>query len=136
MPQARVDGALVEKMFQGREVIVGMVRDAQFGPVITFGLGGIFVEIMKDVSQRIAPLTPEGVDEMVRSIKAYPILTGARGRRPADLAALKDVIFRVAKIAEDFPEITELEINPVMVGDEGEGVGAVDALATIRREKR
>ncbi|WP_019176444.1 acetate--CoA ligase alpha subunit [Methanomassiliicoccus luminyensis] len=136
MPQARVEGALVEKMFQGREVIVGMVRDAQFGPVITFGLGGIFVEIMKDVSQRIAPLTPEGVDEMVRSIKAYPILTGARGRRPADLAALKDVIFRVAKIAEDFPEITELEINPVMVGDEGEGVGAVDALATIRREKR
>ena len=136
MPQARVDGALVEKMFQGREVIVGMVRDAQFGPVITFGLGGIFVEIMKDVSQRIAPLTPEGVDEMVRSIKAYPILTGARGRRPADLAALKDVIFRVAKIAEDFPEIMELEINPVMVGDEGEGVGAVDALATVRREKR
>lgn len=136
MPAARVDGAAVERMFSGREVIVGMVRDEQFGPVITFGLGGIFVEIMKDVSQAIAPLTPRRVDEMVRSIRAYPILAGARGRTPADIPALKDVLFRVAQIAMDFPEFTEFEINPVMVGDEGQGCGAVDALATIRREKR
>jgi len=133
MPTARVNGVTVEKMFSGREVIVGMVRDETFGPVITFGLGGIFVEIMKDVSQRIAPVTEEGVDEMIRSIKAYPILTGARGRRPADIDALKKVIFGVAQIAMDFPEITELEINPVMVGDAGQGCGAVDALVTIRR---
>ena len=134
MPQARVDGITVERQFTGREVIVGMVRDDQFGPVMTFGLGGIFVEVMKDVSQAIAPLTPRRVDDMIRSIRAFPILTGARGRRPADLSALKDIIFRVAQIAMDFPEITEFEINPVMVGDEGQGCGAVDALATIRRQ--
>jgi acetyltransferase len=133
MPTARVDGVTIEKMFPGREVIVGMVRDETFGPVLTFGLGGIFVEIIKDVSQRIAPVTEEAVDDMIRSIKAYPILGGARGRKPADIEALKKVIFGVAQIAVDFPEITELEINPVMVGDAGQGCGAVDALATIRR---
>jgi len=133
MPTARVDGVTIEKMFPGREVIVGMVRDETFGPVLTFGLGGIFVEIMKDVTQRIAPVTEEAVDDMIRSIKAYPILAGARGRKPADIEALKKVIFGVAQIAMDFPEITELEINPVMVGDAGQGCGAVDALATIRR---
>jgi acetyltransferase len=133
MPAARVNGVTIEKMFSGREVIVGMVRDETFGPVLTFGLGGIFVEIMKDVSQRIAPVTEEAVDDMIRSIKAYPILTGARGRKPADIEALKKVIFGVAQIAMDFPEITELEINPVMVGDAGQGCGAVDALVTIRR---
>jgi acetyltransferase len=133
MPAARVDGVTIEKMFPGREVIVGMVRDETFGPVLTFGLGGIFVEIMKDVAQRIAPVTEEAVDDMIRSIKAYPILTGARGRKPADIEALKKVIFGVAQIAMDFPEITELEINPVMVGDAGQGCGAVDALVTIRR---
>jgi acetyltransferase len=93
MPTAKLDGVSIEKMFAGREVIVGMVRDEAFGPVLTFGLGGIFVEIMKDVSQRIAPLTDESVDEMIRSIRAYPILSGARGRRPADIASLKKVIF-------------------------------------------
>jgi len=136
MPAARIDGISVQKMLAGREVIVGMVRDDQFGPVITFGLGGIFVEIMKDVSQRIAPLTQEDIADLVRSIKAYPILTGARGKRPADISALKDVIGRVAQIALDFPEIAELEINPVIVGDEGQGCGAVDALVTIRREAK
>lgn len=136
MPTARLDGVSIEKMFAGREVIVGMVRDETFGPVLTFGLGGIFVEVMKDVSQRIAPITEEGVDDMIRSIRAYPILAGARGRRPADIAALKKVIFGVAQIALDFPEIMEFEINPVMVGDEGQGCGAVDALVTIRRVSR
>ena len=136
MPNARIDGISIQKMLVGREVIVGMVRDDQFGPVITFGLGGIFVEIMKDVSQRIAPLSEEDIAGMVRSIRAYPILTGARGKRPADISALKDVISRVAQIALDFPEIAELEINPVIVGDEGQGCGAVDALVTIRREAK
>jgi acetyltransferase len=136
MPNATLDGVSIEKMFTGREVIVGMVRDDTFGPVLTFGLGGIFVEVMKDVSQRIAPITDKGVDEMIRSIRAYPILAGARGRRPADIAALKKVIFGIAQIALDFPEIMEFEINPVMVGDEGQGCGAVDALATIRRVSR
>ncbi len=134
MPQARVDGVSLERMVKGREVIVGMVRDNQFGPVVTFGLGGIFVEIMRDVAQRIAPLTGSDVNTMIQSIKAYPILTGARGRRPADIAALKDVIGKLSQLAIDFPELAEFEINPVIVGDEGQGASAVDALATIRRE--
>jgi acetyl coenzyme A synthetase (ADP forming)-like protein len=131
-PRARIEGASVQQMLSGREVIIGMVRDDSFGPVITFGLGGIFVEVMKDVTQRIAPLSDEDIDDMIRSIKAYPILTGARGKRPADVAALKDVINRLAQIAQDFPEISELEINPVIVMDEGQGVNAVDALVTIK----
>jgi acetyl coenzyme A synthetase (ADP forming)-like protein len=134
IPEARIDGVSLERMIKGREVIVGMVRDNQFGPVVTFGLGGIFVEIMRDVSQRIAPLTGSDVNTMIQSIKAYPILTGARGRRPADIPALKDVIGRLSQLALDFPELSEFEMNPVIVGDEGQGAGAVDALATIRRE--
>ena len=131
-PRARIGGASVQQMLSGREVIIGMVRDDSFGPVITFGLGGIFVEVMKDVTQRIAPLSNEDIDDMIHSIKAYTILTGARGKRPADIAALKDVINRMAQIAQDFPEISELEINPVIVMDEGQGVNAVDALVTIK----
>jgi len=134
MPRARIDGVSIQQMLSGREVIVGMVRDDQFGPVLTFGLGGIFVEIMKDVSQRIAPLTMTDVNNMITSIKAFPILSGARGRKPADITALKDIIFKVAQISLDFPEISEFEINPVIVADDGEGASAVDALVTIRRE--
>ena len=131
-PRARIDGVSIEQMLSGREVIVGMVRDDSFGPVITFGLGGIFVEVMKDVTQRIAPLSDEDIDDMIRSIKAYPILTGARGKRPADIAALKDVIIAWPRSPMDFPEISEFEINPVIVRDEGQGVNAVDALVTIK----
>lgn len=134
MPNARVDGVSVQKMLKGREVIVGMVRDEQFGPVVTFGLGGIFVEIMKDVAQMVAPFGRAEAAQLVRSIMAYPILTGARGRRPADIKALEDTILTLAQIAMDFPEISELEVNPVIVGDDGQGVGAVDALVTIRRD--
>ncbi len=131
-PRARIEGASVQQMLSGREVIIGMVRDDSFGPVITFGLGGIFVEVMKDVAFHLAPITDGDIDDMIRSIKAYPILTGARGKRPADIAALKDAINRLAQIAQDFPEISELEINPVIVMDEGQGVNAVDALVTIK----
>jgi acyl-CoA synthetase (NDP forming) len=134
VPRARVDGVSIQQMKTGREVIVGMVRDDQFGPVITFGLGGIFVEVLKDVSQRIVPLSDVDVWEMITSIKAYPILTGARGKKPADIPALREVIIRVAQIATDIPAITELEINPVIVGDLEQGVSAVDALVIIRRE--
>ncbi|MFW5914529.1 MAG: acetate--CoA ligase family protein, partial [Thermoplasmatota archaeon] len=121
MPEATVDGVSVQEMLQGREVLVGMTRDDNFGPVITFGMGGIFVEILKDVAHRVAPLTQKDLDHLVSSIEAYPILAGARGRRPADLDSLKDTIARVAQIALDFPEIMELEINPLMVVDEGMG---------------
>jgi acetyltransferase len=134
VPGAVLNGVTICQMVKGKEVLMGMTRDEQFGPVITFGLGGVFVEIMKDVAQRIAPLTKHDVDTMVRSIRSYPILTGARGGKAADIESLKDTIFRLAQIALDFPEISELEVNPVMVGDEGKGTYAVDALVVLRRE--
>ncbi len=133
VPGAKLNGVTVCQMVKGKEVLVGMTRDEQFGPVITFGLGGVFVEIMKDVSQRIAPLTNHNVDSMIKSIKSYPILTGARGGKMADVHSLREVLVRTSQIAIDFPRCSELEINPVMVGDEGKGCYAVDALVTIRR---
>ncbi len=136
MPKARVTGVSIQKMVKGREVIVGMVRDDQFGPVITFGLGGIFVEIMRDVTQGIAPLDRDDVERMVRSIRAYPMLAGARGKRPGDIPALVEVILKISQMAMEFPELEELEMNPVMVGDEGTGVIAVDALVTIKGEQQ
>ncbi len=136
MPRARVSGVSIQRMVKGREVIVGMVRDDQFGPVITFGLGGIFVEIMRDVTQGIAPLDRDDVERMVRSIRAYPMLAGARGKRPGDIPALVDVILKISQMAMEYPELEELEMNPVMVGDEGTGVIAVDALVTIKGEQQ
>ncbi len=136
MPKAKITGVSIQKMVKGREVIVGMVRDDQFGPVITFGLGGIFVEIMRDVTQGIAPLDRDDVERMVRSIRAYPMLAGARGKRPGDIPALVEVILKISQIAMEFPELEELEMNPVMVGDEGTGVTAVDALVTIKGEQQ
>jgi acetyltransferase len=136
LPKAKISGVSIQKMVKGREVIVGMVRDDQFGPVITFGLGGIFVEFLKDVTQGIAPLDRHQVENMVRSIKAYPTLTGARGRRPGDIPALVEVILKVSQLSMEFPELEELEMNPVMIGDEGTGVTAVDALVTIKGERQ
>ncbi len=132
MPRARVDGVTVQKMVKGREVIVGINRNDTFGPVVTFGLGGIFVEILKDVSTRIAPLTRADIRSMITEIRSFPILAGARGQRPADLDALEDLIARVTQIAIDFPEVQELEVNPLLLGEEGEGAWAVDALITLR----
>ncbi len=105
MPKAKITGVSIQKMVKGREVIVGMVRDDQFGPVITFGLGGIFVEIMRDVTQGIAPLDRDDVERMVRSIRAYPMLAGARGKRPGDIPALVEVILKISQIAMEFPEL-------------------------------
>ncbi len=132
MPRARVDGVTVQKMVRGREVIVGINRDDTFGPVVTFGLGGIFVEVLKDVTTRIAPLTRADIQSMITEIRSFPILAGTRGQRPADLDALEDLIARVTQIAIDFPEVQELEVNPLLLGEEGEGAWAVDALITLR----
>jgi len=133
IPDAWVDRVSVQQMVSGREVIVGVNRDPQFGPVITFGLGGIFVEILKDVTSRIAPLTDSDAEEMISSIRGYPVLLGARGSEPADIDSLKEVILKLAQIAIDHPEIAELEVNPVIVGNRGEGSWAVDALVTLER---
>ena len=125
-PQARVQGVSVQKMARpGVEVIIGMSKDAQFGPVLMFGLGGIWVEILKDVSFRIAPLTRRDAEEMVREIKGYPLLTGYRGQEPVDLSKLEDFILKVSDFVEKNQEVKELDLNPIFAYSDG--AVAVDA---------
>ncbi len=128
-PNARIAGILIQEMAKPGflEVIVGATRDPIFGPVIMFGLGGIFVEVLKDVSFRIAPLSPRDADEMVREIKSYKILEGYRGMPPRDIEAVKDIILKVSKLMLEVVEIKELDLNPVMLYAKGEGAKIADA---------
>jgi len=129
--KAEVEGVMVQKMMPaGREVIVGMKRDPQFGPLIMFGMGGIYVEVFKDVAFRIAPISREDAYEMVREVKAYRILKGVRGERPSDIDAVVDVILRVSKLSLDFEDIVEMDLNPVFVYEKGCCV--VDAKMVLR----
>jgi acetyl coenzyme A synthetase (ADP forming)-like protein len=127
LPEARIWGCLVQKMVPGgREVLIGMSRDPQFGPLVAFGLGGIYVEALKDVVFRVAPFSRTDAQEMVREIRSYPLLEGVRGEPPADHAAMVDALCRVSQLVTDFPEIVEMDINPLMVFEEGEGAVALD----------
>jgi acyl-CoA synthetase (NDP forming) len=129
-PKARIEGVAVQKMAPaGTEVIVGMSKDPQFGPVLMFGLGGIFVEVLKDVAFRIVPLEPRDARQMVREIKGFPVLEGVRGKAPADLAALEGLILKVSEFVEAHPEIEELDLNPVFAY--ADGAIAVDARIVI-----
>jgi len=129
MPQAQINGVVIQEMVQGEEVIVGVTRDPQFGPFITFGLGGLYVEVLKDVAHRLAPITVAEAKKMIAEVKSYPILLGARGRKGLDVNAVADTIVRVSQISEDFEEIQEMEINPLMVRENG--CVAVDALVVV-----
>lgn len=120
-----INGFLLQKMHQGHSIIIGMKRDKQFGPVIVFGLGGIFVEIIKDVSYRIAPITFKDAEEMIREIKMFPILAGARGNVKANLRLLSEVLVKISSLALKEKDILEIDLNPVIVNDK-EAV-AVDA---------
>ena len=127
-PGATILGVLVQEMVkEGREVILGFIRDHQFGPLVMFGLGGIYVEVLRDVSFRLAPLTLTEAREMVREIRSYPLLKGVRGTKEADLKALTEALVRFSFLVSDFPELAEGEINPLMVRPRGKGVVAVDA---------
>lgn len=130
-PEAKLVGVSVQQMVSGKEVILSMIRDPQYGPVISFGLGGIFVEILREISQAHVPMSEEQLDEMITSTKAYKLMSGARGMAKSDIAAMKDTIRKLVFISIENPEIKELEINPVIVGDEGKGCWAVDALVTL-----
>jgi acetyltransferase len=132
VPYAKIDGVSVQKMAAGQEVILSLIRDDQFGPVLAFGLGGIYVEIIGEIARSLIPMSDDEMDRMIMSTKAYRMLSGARGKPPADIDSLKDIMRRMMKIALENPEIYELEINPVMVGKKNEGSWAVDALTTIR----
>lgn len=126
----RVLGTLVSPMAaKGQECIVGMIRDPQFGSVIMFGLGGIFVEVLKDVSFRVAPLAEEDIDEMIKEIKGYKILTGIRGEKPKDINAIKSILAKLSEIAINHAEIEEIDLNPVIVHEKG--VSIVDSRVII-----
>jgi succinyl-CoA synthetase beta subunit len=131
MPQALIGGVTVEEMVHGVEVIIGVTRDPQFGPFITFGLGGVYVEVLRDVSHRLAPITLAEAKKMISEVKSYPILLGARGRKALDIDAIARTIVCVSRISQDFNEIQEIEINPLMVQEVG--CIAVDALVVIER---
>ena len=119
----RVLGTLISPMVAaGQECIIGMIRDPQFGPVIMFGLGGIFVEVLKDVSFRIVPLADEDIDEMIKEIKGYSVLTGIRGEKPKDTGAIRNILARLSDIAVDNPEIKEIDLNPVIVHQQGASI--------------
>ncbi len=125
-PNARISGVSVQKMVRpGIEVIIGMTKDAQFGPVLMFGLGGILVEVLKDVSFRIVPLTKRDAREMIREIKGYPLLQGYRGQEPADIAVLEELLLKVSNFVEQTPQIKELDLNPIFAYKNG--AVAVDA---------
>jgi acetyltransferase len=127
-PDARIDGVFVQQMAgQGEEVILGVKRDPAFGAVVMFGLGGLYVEIFRDVAFRIAPIPPEHVRAMMHEVRAFPILTGARGRPHRDTAALEECLQRLSQLAVDCPQIQELDINPLVVRDRGNGCAVADA---------
>lgn len=126
--EAMIWGVLVqEQVRKGREVLVGMNRDPQFGPLVVFGLGGIYVEVLQDVAFRLAPISREEAAEQVRAIRTYPLLKGVRGEAPADIGAAEEIILRVSQLVTDFPEIVEMDINPLVIHNQGEGAIVLDA---------
>jgi len=130
-PEARVDGLLVQQMgpADASELLLGMVRDPQFGPLVMVGFGGIYVEVLNDTATRLAPLDADEAAAMVDELRMAPVLRGARGRPPADLRALTDTISRFAQLTVDVPQLQELEINPLLVG--AHGPVAVDVRGTL-----
>ncbi len=125
---AKIWGVLVqEQVRKGREILVGVSRDPQFGPLVGFGMGGIYVEVLKDIAFRLAPLSRQEVAEQVRAIRTFPLLQGVRGDAPADIAAAEETVLRVSQLVTDFPEIVEMDINPLVVYNQGEGAIVLDA---------
>jgi acetyl coenzyme A synthetase (ADP forming)-like protein len=133
MPEASISGIYVIRMVKGsEEVILGIKRDPSFGPVLLFGLGGIFVEVFRDVSFGVAPLSREVAMGMIEQTRAWKILQGVRGRKPRDVDSIVDSLLRLGRLAEDFPDIEELDINPLFVLDQGQGSIIGDARMIIK----
>jgi acetyltransferase len=134
LPEARIEGVIVQAMAKkGREVILGLKRDPQFGPILMFGLGGIYVEILKDVTFRFAPVRELGAYRMVRDIRTYRLLEGVRGEPPADIDKIVECIERLSQLAIEQDLIEELDINPLIVYPQGEGAVVVDVRIMLRR---
>jgi acyl-CoA synthetase (NDP forming) len=133
VPTARIEGALVVQQAQpGLEVIVGAIDDVTFGPTLMFGLGGIFTEILKDVAFRVVPIERRDAVELVQEIKAYKLLTGARGQAPRDIDALVDLLLAVSKMLVEHPEIKELDLNPIRLFEKG--LMTLDARVLVKGE--
>lgn len=126
---------LQEYVTEGKEIIIGMKNDPKFGPLIMFGLGGIYVEILKDVAFRLTPLTDAEAERMIMSIRGYPLLTGVRGEKPSDTNIIIDHLQRVSQMVNDFHRIEELDINPMMVFGKGKGARIVDARMAIGKKR-
>jgi acetate---CoA ligase (ADP-forming) len=132
-PEAKIDGVLVQPMVTGgQELILGGRQDPNFGPVVLIGLGGIFVEVLEEVSLRVAPITYREAREMIDELRGAPILKGARGHKPSDLQAVSEALMRLSQLLIDFPEIRELDINPLRVFQENNGCRALDARIMLR----
>jgi succinyl-CoA synthetase beta subunit len=132
-PDAFLEGVYLERMVpKGREVILGMTRDPQFGPMLMFGLGGIFVEVMKDVTFHLAPITSAEAMNMLMGTRSYKLLEGVRGEQGVNLAAIGEALQRISQLVTDFPQIDELDINPFIVGKPGEDSVAADARIQLR----
>jgi acetyltransferase len=135
-PDARLEGVLIQKMAPpGTEMILGIKRDPQFGPLLMCGLGGVYVEVFKDVAFRLAPVRELGAERMIQSIRSFRLLQGFRGNPPADIPKLIDCIERVSQLAVDFEAIEELDINPLIVYADGKGAAAADARILIKKER-
>jgi acetyltransferase len=131
-PAPRIDGILVQEMKAGaREMILGVTTDPSFGPLMMAGLGGIYVEVLHDVSFRVHPITDRDADEMIAGLRGAKLLQGVRGERPSHVPSYRDALLRVSALVADFHGIRELDVNPFMLGEtEGESV-AVDARIRI-----
>jgi acetyltransferase len=131
-PLSKIYGITVDKMVpRGREMIIGMSRDPQFGPMVMFGLGGIYVNFLKDVAFRLAPMNTREVQQMMEETRSYSLLKGVRGEKPADIDTIREAILRVGLLVWDFPELKTLDINPIFVYDQGRGVSALDVKITL-----
>ncbi|WP_099211853.1 acetate--CoA ligase family protein [Thermococcus henrietii] len=136
-PDAEILGVLVAPMLKpGREIIIGVTEDPQFGHAIMFGLGGIFVEVLKDVTFRIIPITERDARKMIKEIKSYPILAGARGEEPADIDAIVDLLLKVSQLVDELRDyIKEMDLNPVFLYEKGKGAVVVDARIILKEPK-
>ncbi|MCK4235720.1 MAG: acetate--CoA ligase family protein, partial [Candidatus Krumholzibacteria bacterium] len=131
-PEADVWGILVQQMAEkGKETIIGMNRDPDFGAMLVFGMGGVYVEALRDVTFRLAPIRESNAQHMVRSIRGHRILEGVRGEKPSDVGAIVECLQRLSQLVNDFEEITELDINPFIVFDKGKGAKVIDARILI-----
>lgn len=127
-PDAKILGVTIQEYLPpAREVIVGALQDPSFGATVMFGLGGVWVEVLDDISFRLAPLSAEDAREMIQEIKGYPVLASIRGTPPADVGALVDIIQKVGQLAHEFSEIAEMDLNPIFTFDDGKGAVVADA---------